>query len=160
GDGGQTMADGPMQACDCDGNCYGDNNIGNCDVYGRPRQAHSIFPGKLGYAWTAGFDAIGMLRTNGSERDLVLNTANQASVFNATQFAFPMTPGGRAFIQLMGPSGDTYQAVYFKLASFVADSTVTGNNNLQIPFPLASNPTIAVDYFGADQMQFHYTSNI
>jgi hypothetical protein len=150
------------------GDGYGgpDGAYGNCNdgsdghhglLWGLFHHNYNPFPGKMGYVWSGGFDALGMNRTAGTDRVLVLDTNTLAPLFNSSEFAFPMTPGGRAFVQLMGPSGISYQAVYMRLATFVADATVVGDNNLQIPFPLASATT---DFFGADRMSFHYLSDI
>jgi len=141
---------------------YGECNDGGADghhglLWGLFHHNYNPFPGKMGYVWSGGFDALGMNRTAGTDRVLVLDTNTLAPLFNSNEFAFPMTPGGRAYLQLMGPSGISYQAVYMRLATFVADATVVGNNNLQIPFPLAGATT---DFFGADQMSFHYLSDI
>jgi hypothetical protein len=92
-----------------------------------------------------------------TNRILVQDTDTLATVFNSNQFSFDFTSGARAHINLMGPSGIQYQAVYMKLATLVSNADVVGDNNLQIPFPLAGD---TVDYFGANEMLFHYTSQI
>src|SRR5262245_25420986 len=111
----------------------------------------------MGYAWSGGFDALGMSRDNGTNRILVQNTNTLATEFNSSRLNFDTVFGGKAWIQLMGPSGIAYQAVYMKLATFTADGSVFGADDLQIPFPLASSTT---DFFGAARMNSHWTSDI
>ena len=107
--------------------------------------------------WTAGFDALALTRDAGTNRPLVLDSNTLATVLNSNAFGFDFEPGGRAFLNLMGPSGIQYQATYMRLATLVADNTVFGNNNLQIPPPLSS---ATVTFFDADTMEFHYLSQI
>jgi hypothetical protein len=162
GEGGGAACNGNCNgACngDCNGacgNCYG-NGRGIFDVFGRPRNALNPFPGKYGYVWTAGFDVLALTRDAGTNRPLVLDSNTGATLFNSNAFGFDFEPGGRAFLSLMGPSGIQYQATYMKLATLVADNTVFGNNNLQIPPPLSS---ATVTMFDADQMNFRYLSEI
>ena len=159
---------GPMSDCqggacgNCQNGAYG--NCGNCghdgrvfDVFGRPRNAMNPFPGKYGYVWNAGFDVLALTRDAGTNRPLVLDSNTQATLFNSNAAGFDFEPGGRAFLSLMGPSGIQYQASYMKLATLVANNTVFGNNNLQIPPPLSS---ATVTFFDADRMSFHYLSQI
>ncbi len=144
----------PGSDCGCEQGCDdGDGNRGCCNLFhhGNP------FPGKYGYMWTGGVEALAFNRDAGSDRVLVRNTDTLAPVFNSNDFSFDFTSGARAHINLMGPSGIQYQAVYMKLATLIADADVNGDNNLQIPFPLAG---FTVDFFGADEMLFHYTSQI
>jgi hypothetical protein len=146
--GGQ-MSMGDPGPCGDDGGGY--------DIDGRRIHRQSWFPGKLGYCWTAGWDAIEMTRDTHMNKTLVLDSNTGFPLLNSDSFVMDPVAGGKTWLQLMGPSGDVYQLVYFKLASFTADLTVFGENNLQIPFPLAGN---TVDWFGADVMSLHYVSSI
>jgi hypothetical protein len=163
-DGGQ-CANGQCGNGSCGNGSCGNGPCGNgpCgngqmyDVFGRPRHPLNPFPGKYGYVWNAGFDVLALTRDAGTERPLVLNSNTQATLFNSNAFGFDFEPGGKAFLSLMGPSGIQYQATYMKLATLVADNTVFGNNDLQIPPPLSA---ATVTFFDADSMSFHYVSQI
>jgi hypothetical protein len=98
-----------------------------------------------------------MFRDPGSKRILAQDINTLATEFNASQFHFDPSYGGRTFLQFMGPSGVSVQGVYTKIATLVADASVADFASLQIPSPLVAN---TVDFFGADVMQFHYTSSI
>ncbi len=154
---GQGCENGYCQngACGPCGNCRPDWRV--FDVFGRPRNAMNPFPGKYGYVWTASFDVLALTRDAGTNRPLVLDSNTLAPVFNSNATGFDFEPGGRAYLSLMGPSGIQYQASYMKLATLVADNTVFGNNNLQIPPPLSS---ATVTFFDADTMNFRYLSNV
>ena len=78
-----------------------------------------------------------------------------ATLFNSNQFNFDVEPGVRAFIGLTGPSGIQYQGVYMNVPHMGDSATISSPNNLQIPFPLASD---TIDFFGADQMVVKYNS--
>ncbi|HEY2883400.1 MAG TPA: hypothetical protein VGJ15_13220, partial [Pirellulales bacterium] len=64
------------------------------DVFVRARNCANPYPGKMGFAWSAGFDALGMNRTAGTDRVLVQNTDTLGSVLNSDGIHFDMTPGG------------------------------------------------------------------
>jgi hypothetical protein len=153
---------GQMGTMGYGGDAYGDGN--DCGPYGHHgllwglfHHYHNPFPGKMGYAWSGGLDALGMNRDNGTNVVLVQDTNTLATEFNSSQLHFDDEIGGKVWFQLMGPSGIAVQATYMKLATFVADGSVFGADNLQIPFPLASSTT---DFFGAAQMNSHWTSAI
>src|SRR5262245_6695017 len=111
-----------------DGYCGPDGGYGNCNdggasghhglLWGLFHHGYNPFPGKVGYVWSGGFDALGMSRDNGTNRILVQNTNTLATEFNSSQLNFDTVFGGKAWLQLMGPSGIAYQAVYMKLATF------------------------------------------
>jgi hypothetical protein len=159
--GGDMSGNGQMSdaGCDCDqgGNDCGNGRNGCGDVLYNLFHHGNPFPGKYGYMWSGGVEALAFNRDAGSNRILVQNTDTLATEFNSHQFSFDFTSGARAHINLMGPSGIQYQAVYMKLATLVSNADVVGDNNLQIPFPLAGD---TVDFFGANEMLFHYTSQI
>ncbi len=112
-------------------------------------------PGKLGYNWTFGADALAMTRSTGSARPLVLAVDSGNTLFNSNQWNFDYEAGVRAFIGLTGPSGIQYQGVYMDIPRLGDSTVISSSNNLQIPFPLASD---TVDFFGADQMVVRYDS--
>ena len=143
------MADGDYQDC----GPYGHHGL----LWGWFHHGYNPFPGKLGYVWSGGFDVLGMNRDNGTNTVLVQNTNTLATEFNSSQLHFDDEIGGKVWFQLMGPSGIAVQTTYMKLATFVADGSVFGADNLQIPFPLASPTT---DFFGASRMNSHWTSAI
>jgi len=161
--GGQMDGNGPMGDGyggpygghgDCnDGDGYGHQGL----LWGLFHHNYNPFPGKMGYVWSGGFDVLGMNRDNGTNVVLVRNTNTLATEFNSSQLHFDDEIGGKVWFQLMGPSGIAVQATYMKLATFVADGSVFGADDLQIPFPLASSTT---DFFGAAQMSSHWTSAI
>jgi hypothetical protein len=111
--------------------------------------------GKMGYNWTAGADALAMTRTTAVSRPLVLDVTTGATLFNTNQWNFDMEGGVRAFIGLTGPSGIQIQGVYMDVPRMGDSSVISSPNNLQIPFPLASD---TIDFFGADQMVVRYDS--
>jgi hypothetical protein len=158
------MADGGGCNGNCGGNCGGDCRGGNCGggccgLWG----PHSCFghffgfPGKYGYVWSAGVEVLAMTRDADTDVVVVQNTDTLDTVFNSRDLDFGWEAGGRARLKLMGPSGIAVEGVYMRMAKFEAEANVEGNNDLQIPFPLAG---ALVDFFGADDMQLRYTSAI
>lgn len=153
---------GPAPMGACNGDCNGDCDAGcsdcqdSCWCHGWLFNCMHGLPGKLGYNWTAGADALAMTRSDtGSARPLVLAVDTGATLFNANQWNFNVEAGVRGFVGLTGPSGIQYQAVYMDIPR-MGDSALIGSpNNLQIPFPLAAD---TIDFFGADQMVVRYDS--
>ncbi len=165
---GQGQGYGPMPGgdCGCDGGDggYCDNRHGGCyDCLYNLFHHGNPFPGKYGYMWTGGVDALAFNRDAGSNRLLVtrenLTTTEIFPAFNSNDFTFDFTGGGRAHLQLMGPSGIQYQAVYMNLSTLVSDVNLFGDNNLSLAGPIAGDPLL-VNFFDADQMHIHYTSHI
>ena len=152
--GGEGDGSGSCGPGGCGGRGCGPLGLGllNCHLFDG-----SLFPGKVGCCWTAGYDNLLMFRDPGSTRILAQDINTLDTEFNANQFHFDPSYGGRTFLQFMGPSGVSIQGVYTKIATLVADGSVADFASLQIPSPLVAN---TVDYFGADVMQFHYTSAI
>jgi hypothetical protein len=162
--GGNVAYASEMGGCE-NGNC----GNGNCDNCGHPGCFASIFgnhgcfasifgyPGKLGCVWTAGVEVLAMNRDNSTDRVIVQDTDTLANLFNSEEMDLGWEAGGRARLKFMGSSGIAIEGVYMKTGTFDAENTVNGNNDLQIPFPLAG---VTVDFFGADQMNLRYTSSI
>jgi hypothetical protein len=120
----------------------------------------SAFPGKLGYVWNAGYDNLAMTRNSGTDRTLLLLDNMDGTftpIFNADQLEFNWDYGGRAHLELIGPSGITYQAEYTRIATFVTTRTANlGGGNLTLPGPLATFAGFA----DADSANFFYASAI
>ncbi len=123
----------------------------------------SIFPGKLGYVWQAGYDSLAMTRNAGADRTLlrVDNGGTPLPVaFNSNEFNFDWDYGGKAHVELIGPSGITYQFAYTRIATFVANDTLFsgqfGGNGLSLPGAIVNFSGFA----DGDQAQFYYSSAI
>jgi hypothetical protein len=122
----------------------------------------SEFPGKLGYVWNAGYDSLAMTRNSGTNRPLLLldnGTTPAPVVFDANQLDFDWDYGGRAHIELIGPSGITYQFQYTRIATFVTQDSVG-------PIGVGANLTLPGTISGfsgftdADRASFYYSSAI
>ncbi len=113
------------QGCD-QGNCNQCNNCEDgcswCGWLSSPYKClfnichGSIFPGKLGYVWQAGYDNLAMTRNSGSERTLLQSDNGSTplpTAFNSNQFNFDWDYGGKAHIELIGPSGITYSVCLY-----------------------------------------------
>jgi hypothetical protein len=134
---------------DGDGECDGPEHHG---LWG--------FPGKLGFNWSAGVDALVMTRTIGSGKTLVINSITGDTVLRANNMEFEHEPGGRAFVALTGPSGIQYEGVYMWIDEFHARKTAggfPGEADLGIPLPLGGT---TFDFFNTDQITESYTSRI
>lgn len=115
------------------------------------------FPGKMGSVWSAGGELIYYTREHAPDRSLVLNNFDQSTELAAQNLDFVYEPGFRTWISYMGPSGIAAQFIYLQCNNMEASSTVRGDNDLQIPFPLAA---VAVDFSGADRMTLDYETNL
>ena len=142
---------GCQPGCD-DGNC-GDRLW--CALFGHG----GGFPGKYGYMWTAGVEALAWHRDAGTNRLLIQDTDTLAPIFSSNQFSFDFTAGGRVHLNLMGPSGIQYQGVYMKMGDWVTNNDILGSNNLRLPGDIATDPNLP-DFFGADEMVYHYVSGL
>lgn len=159
--GQQAQANGQCQ--NCNGNCDGNCDDGCCGWLGSPYKClfsfchGGMFPGKVGYVWQAGYDNLAMTRNAGTDRRLlVFDTGGTA--FNAENFDFNWDYGGKAHIELIGPSGITYQWAYTRIATFVTNESVLGLADLSVPGNgnVVTQPGFAL----ADAANFYYSSAI
>jgi hypothetical protein len=107
----------------------------------------------------AGYDNLAMTRNSSSNRTLLLLDTGSTPlppIFNAEELDFNWVYGGRAHIELIGPSGITYQFQYSLLARFDTDSTIFGAADLTLPGSIANFSGFA----DADQVTFTYDSSI
>ncbi len=137
----------------------GDCNDPNCQHCRKRHFPHNIFgfAGKLGYNWFTSADVVFMTRDSASNQNLVLNTTTQQPVLGSGGLDFDYETGGRVMFGFMGPSGISLQGVYLGVHGFESSVEIEGNNDLQIPNPLAAD---TIDFFGADRMRLDYTSDI
>jgi hypothetical protein len=158
---GQAQGDGQCQ--NCNGNCDGNCDDGCCGWLGSPYKClfsfchGGMFPGKVGYVWQAGYVNLAMTRNAGSDRRLlVLDSGGTA--FNSQDFDFNWDYGGKAHIELIGPSGITYQWAYTRIATFVTNESVLGLADLSVPGTgnVVNQPGFAL----ADSANFYYASAI
>lgn len=162
---GQQAQQGDGQCQNCNGNCDGNCDDGCCGWLGEPYKClfsfchGGMFPGKVGYVWQAGYDNLAMTRTVGSDRTLLLVDTGTSllPIFKAGDLNFDWDYGGRAHIELIGPSGITYQWQYTRIATFVTTDSVFGAGDLSLPGTL---PSISAGFSGADQVNFYYSSAI
>lgn len=141
----------------CNGNC-GDPYCTNC---GRPGLCHSLFawlgghgrgfPGKMGSVWSAGGELVYFTREHGPDRSLVLDTGSLDTVLSAQDLSYDYEPGFRTWITYMGPSGIAAQFIYLQTYNMDSSLSASGNNDLQIPFPLAADTAIP-SFFSANRM--------
>jgi hypothetical protein len=118
----------------------------------------SAFPGKLGYVWNIGYDSLAMTRNSGSDRPLLkldTGTTPLPTIFTADDLNFDWDYGGKVHLELIGPSGITYQLAYTRIATFVTNETVFGSADLSLPGPIS-----ALGFADADQASFYYSSAI
>ncbi|HZZ28739.1 MAG TPA: BBP7 family outer membrane beta-barrel protein [Pirellulales bacterium] len=128
----------------------------------------SMFPGKMGYVWSAGWDNLAMTRNAGTNRNLVFLDnfdGTYTPVFNSNEEKFQWDYGGRLHMELIGPSGITYQATYSKIATYVSQQTegvidIGGNLNIAPGDPLLGGLSTVPGFFDVDQVFLKYTSSI
>ncbi|HTQ39944.1 MAG TPA: hypothetical protein VMJ32_13025 [Pirellulales bacterium] len=155
---GQCQCDGD-QCQDCGPGCFG-WLCGLCHG--------SMFPGKLGYCWNAGYDNLAMTRNAGTSRTLVLFDNFDGTftpLLNSRDVTFDWDYGGRAHLELIGPSGITYQGTYTKIATFAAQQSVgspnSGNADLVLPGELGGfSSAFPAGFFDVDAVTFRYLSAI
>ncbi|MCC7085151.1 MAG: BBP7 family outer membrane beta-barrel protein [Pirellulales bacterium] len=154
---GQGYGEGYSGGAPSEGYC----NDPYCNNAGHPGYLHSLwawlhgenrgFPGKMGSCWSAGAELVYYRREHEPDRGLVFNTNNDNTLFSAQQLHYEYEPGFRTWLTYMGPSGIAAQFIYLQTDNMDASNTSRGNNNLQVPFPLAANPDTP-SFFGADRM--------